>query len=419
MRDHSFGVVVDANRVERVVKIAKAQSAGGKLSRPDVESIFDVLKVAPAEQQAILLELDRNGIRVAEAPDAPLSEPAPLAVVPAGGPVPHQHVASLEEAVQAARDVIRRDRRSRRPWKRILEPREEVGLAVLVRGVDWRLDQELPAGYCASLSADDERSIAFVAFMLHNMGLVWSIAIKQSVDGLEGEDIKHYGMIGLVRAIEKFDATKGFKFSTYATRWIRQAIQRGIANDAKLIRIPVHMAERIAKVLQARDRLHALYGKSSVREIAAESGLPVDQVVECLRLSAGVVSLDKHVHGEGGDSLGDFVVEDSDLATDPAQLLDEESLHLIINDALATLSERESEILKRRHGMVTGTPQTLEEIGAHFGVTRERIRQIEVKATTGLLVAVEERGIRPLRSDPSPTKEKKDTGKKEKKSKSS
>ena len=401
---------MDAKRVERVAKIARAQATGGKLSRSDVDSIFDALKVAPAEQEAVLLELERDGTRVTETPDARLPDPTPLAAARAGAPVSEQPAVGLQESVQAAREVIRRDRRSRRPWNRILEPHEEVGFAALTRGEDLRLDQDLPVGYCASLSEVDERSIAFKAFMLHNMGLVWSIAIKHAVDGLEEEDIKHYGMIGLVRAIEKFDATKGLKFSTYATWWIKQAIQRGIANDAKLIRIPVHMTERITKVLRARDRLNALYGKCSFREIAAESSLPIDQVIECLRLSAGVVSLDKPVDGEGGDSLGDFVVEDPDLATDPGQLLDAETLRLIINDALATLTDRESEILKRRYGIVTSAPQTLEEIGAHFGVTRERIRQIEVKATTGLLLALEERGVRPSRPDLPPTKKKKGAG---------
>ena len=280
-----------------------------------------------------------------------------------------------------------------------------------------RLDQELPAGYCSALPEGDERSLAFNAFMLHNMGLVWSIASKYVVDGLDEEDIKNYGMIGLVRAIEKFDSTKGLKFSTYATWWIRQAIQRGIANDSKLIRIPVHVAERVAKVLRIRDRLLALYGKYSFSVIAAESDLPVDQVIECLRLSAGIVSLNKPIDGEGGNSLGDVVAEDPDLANDPAQLLDDEALRFLINDALATLTERESEVLKRRHGMVTGTPQTLEEIGEYFGVTRERIRQIEGAATTRLVVALAERGVRPSSSVLPSTKDNK-AGKKGKKPKS-
>lgn len=411
MQDHVFGVVADAKQVERIAKIARAQAAGGKLNRSDIDSIFDVLKVAPAEQEAVLLELERDGTRVSKTP-------APSAVARGGEPIADQPVVSLEEPVRAAREVIRRDRRSGRPWKRLLKPHEEVGMAALIRGEGVQLDQDLPAGYCASLPEGDERSIAFKAFMLHNMGLVRSIAIKYVVDGLEEEDIEHYGMIGLVRAVEKFDASKGLKFSTYATWWIKQAIQRGIANDAKLIRIPVHMAERIAKVLRARDRLHALYGKSSFREIAIESDIPVDQVIECLRLSAGIVSLDKRVDEEGGGSLGDFIIEDPDLATDPGQLLDDETMRLIINDALATLTERESEILKRRHGMAASIPQTLEEIGAHFGLTRERIRQLEVKATTGLLVALEERGVRPSRSDIPPAKRKKGSGKEGKKSKS-
>ena len=418
MQDHSFEVVVDAKRVERVVKIATAQAAGDKLSRSDIDSIFDVLKVVSADRETILLELERNGIRVTKASDASVPDAAPLGAASGSGPEPHQPVVSLEEAVQAAREVIRRDRWSRRPWKRILEPHEEMGLAALIRGADLLLDQELPVGYCASLSEGDERSIAFKTFMLHNMGLVGSLAIKYAVEGLEEEDIEHYGMIGLMRAIEKFDATKGFKFSTYATWWIKQGIKRGIDNDARLIRIPVHMAERIAKVLRVRDRLHELYGKSNLREIAIESSLSTDQVVECLRLSAGIVSLDKPIGGDGGDSLGDFVVEVSDLTADPARLLDEKSLHLIINQALATLTWRESEILKRRHGMAADEPQTLEEIGENFGLTRERIRQIEVKATTRLLAALEERGIGPPRSDPPIAKKKESSGKKKKKSKS-
>jgi RNA polymerase primary sigma factor len=406
-----LGVVVDAKQVQRIAKIASAQATGGELSRPDIDSIFDVLKVAPAEQEAVMLELERYGTRVSKTP-------APSAVAREGELVADHPVVSLEGPVRAAREVISHDRRSGRPWNRLLKAHEEVGMAALIRGEGVQLDQDLPAGYCASLPESDERSIAFNAFMLHNVGLVRSIAMKHVVEGLEEEDIEHYGMIGLVRAVEKFDASKGLKFSTYATWWIKQAIQRGIANDAKLIRIPVHMAERIAKVVRARDRLHALYGKSSFKEIAVESGMSVDQVVECLRLNAGVVSLDKHVDEEGGGSLGDFIIEDPDLATDPGQLLDAETLRSIINDALATLSARESEILKRRHGMVTSMPQTLDEIGAYFGLTRERIRQLEVKATAGLLVALEERGVRPSRSDIPPAKRKKGVGKEGKKSKS-
>jgi RNA polymerase primary sigma factor len=190
-----------------------------------------------------------------------------------------------------------------KPWKRILTAEEEVGLAALMRGPDVLLDQELPEGYRATLDATDDRALAFDALMLHNIRLVWSIARTYVADGLEPEDIAHHGMIGLRRAVEKFDATKGYKFSTYATHWIRQSISRGIENDSRLIRLPAHIIERMNQVLRIRDRMVMENGSFTVAALASETGLPFSKVMEFLRLEAGTVSLDKPVKDDG-DTLG-------------------------------------------------------------------------------------------------------------------
>jgi RNA polymerase sigma factor (sigma-70 family) len=316
-------------------------------------------------------------------------------------------VSAAEEDIRSAREVLRCDRGSRRPWNYVLSHEEEIGLAFLIRGAGIALDEELPEGYCGRLPSDDERAIAFNSFLMHNLRLVWSLSIRNDVDGLEKQDIFHHGLFGLVRAIEKFNATMGYKFSTYATWWIRQSIDRGIANESRLVRLPVHMVERVEKVFRTRERLEMRYGKSGIKDIAAEIGLSVDQVVECLRLSVGVVSLDRPVGGERWGSLRDFLAEDPERITDPAWLVDQAALRNIIDDALKALPQRYSDILKRRAGLDQDDPETLDEIGKVYGLTRERIRQIETKAVELLREELAERGIRPVNPLASTSKPKK------------
>lgn len=256
---------LDENRVTRIVRIVHARSSDGLISVRDLDGIFDVTRTDDSHRDAVLRRLPEAGVQIV--PD----EPGPTSVTD----TPSNPVSA--DDVAAARQLLDRDSGRRKPWTRILEAREEVGLAVLVRGPDIPLDHPLPEGYRTHLGAGDERARAFDALMLHNIRLVWSIARVYADDGLEAEDIAQHGMLGLRRAVEKFDATKGYKFSTYASWWIRQAITRGIANDGRLIRLPVHMTERMKKVLSAQTRLFTRTGESRLADLVDETGLSPDE----------------------------------------------------------------------------------------------------------------------------------------------
>ena len=205
--------------------------------------------------------------------------------------------------------------------------------------------------------------------MVHNMRLVWSITRTQGAGHLELEDVVQHGMLGLRRAVEKFDATQGYKFSTYATWWIRQAITRGIANEGRLIRIPVYMLEQVNKVLAIRNRILAESGTCELSRLASETGLSAEKVVECLQLASDVVSLDKPVE-EDGDTLGDFVLTLPADQADPAQLIDRMALRRLIRDALDDLTPREALIVSLREGLDNDTPLTLDAVGRMLGLTR-------------------------------------------------
>ena len=262
------------------------------------------------------------------------------------------------------------------------------------------MNRELHEGYRAGLQSADERAQAFDALMIHNMRLVWSIARTADPGHMDVEDVAQHGMLGLRRAVEKFDATQGYKFSTYATWWIRQSISRGIANEGRLIRIPVHMLEQVNKVLAVRNRILAESGTCEFSRLTAETGLSAEKVIECLRLAVGVVSLDKQVE-EDGDNLGDFVLTLPADEADPAQLIDRMALRQLIRDALSDLPPREALVLSLREGLDNDAPMTLDQIGRILGLTRERIRQIEGKARGNLRDALTKRGLEPSR--PAPT----------------
>ncbi len=240
----------------------------------------------------------------------------------------------------------------------LLTPEEETALAMRIIEGDMRAKQRLSEA---------------------NLRLVVSIAKRYVGRGMQFLDLIQEGNLGLIKAVEKFDYTKGFKFSTYATWWIRQAITRAIADQARTIRIPVHMVETINKVKKVSSQLlHKNGHEPTAEEIAEELAMPVDKVREIMRVAQEPVSLETPIGEEEDSHLGDFIPDDD--APAPADAASHTLLKEQLEEVLGSLTEREAKVLRLRFGLEDGRPRTLEEVGKEFDVTRERIRQIEAKA---------------------------------------
>ncbi|MGN1443303.1 MAG: RNA polymerase sigma factor RpoD [Acutalibacteraceae bacterium] len=329
--------------------------AAGKIDLTDIDALTIEADLEVEDIEKIYTELEANNVEVVEPTDADVFDNITMDIdIPkdyeSAAPVSDSKNIAIDDPVKVYLKEI-----GRVP---LLTPEEEIELAIRIKDGDQEAKDRLTKA---------------------NLRLVVSIAKRYVGRGMMFLDLIQEGNLGLIKAVDKFDYTKGFKFSTYATWWIRQAITRAIADQGRTIRIPVHMVETINKVKKTSNMLLHRDGKDPTPEdIAKELNMSVDKVRDILRISQEPVSLETPIGEEEDSHLGDFIPDDDALS--PADAAAMTFLKAKVNDVLETLTPREAEVLRLRFGLKDGTQQTLEEVGNAFGVTRERIRQIEAKA---------------------------------------
>ena len=340
-----------ATQLNDLVELGRSK---GKLTDQEIMDAMESFDFDPEQMDKLYEMLEANHIQVVdEFANLPLEE-LELGTEGADPEEPAEVIAaeniSVDDPVKAYLKEI-----GRVP---LLSPEEETALAMRIMEGDSKAKKRLSEA---------------------NLRLVVSIAKRYVGRGMQFLDLIQEGNLGLIKAVEKFDYTKGFKFSTYATWWIRQAITRAIADQARTIRIPVHMVETINKVKKVSSQLlHKNGHEPSAEEIATELNMPVDKVREIMRVAQEPVSLETPIGEEEDSHLGDFIPDDE--APAPAEAASHTLLKEQLDEVLTSLTEREAKVLRLRFGLEDGRPRTLEEVGKEFDVTRERIRQIEAKA---------------------------------------
>jgi RNA polymerase primary sigma factor len=367
------------DRSERALALVRRHIPTGHVTREQL-SRFGRLAGLDAKEIASLPQRTRKaGIAVLDEEPAP-TRPEPATTPgrePKPAPEPSGPMYDFPRAVAAARRLISDDRFRADPGRHLLSATEEFGLSILLRGGVDRAGVEPTDKELSALPADDIRRVARDTFVLHNTRLAYSIVLGYLGQGLEEEDLAQHGTLGLIRAVRKFDPRMGHKFSTYATWWIRQSITRAIADEGAAIRIPVHMHEKMRKVAATESALRGAGTPATAVDVALATGLDVRRVDEVRALSKVTDSLDRIV-GDGVH-LGDFLSL-LDPTPGPEEILQEMISEQAVEEWLASLPDKETDILRRHLGLNGDEPQTLEQIGRHYGVTRERIRQLEMKA---------------------------------------
>jgi len=334
----------------------------GKITMKEVNKAIDMMELDADQQDKMFEALEKMGIDIAVEEDDMLDD---ITIISGDDDfadieeVPEEEIADTATLAEglAIDDPVRMYLKEIGKVD-LLTPDEEIELAKRMSEGDEKAKQRLAEA---------------------NLRLVVSIAKRYVGRGMLFLDLIQEGNLGLIKAVEKFDHTKGYKFSTYATWWIRQAITRAIADQARTIRIPVHMVETINKVIRvSRQLLQELGHDPSPEEIAAEMGMPVQKVRDILKIAQEPVSLETPIGEEEDSHLGDFIPDDD--APEPAEVASFTLLKEQLVDVLQTLTPREEKVLRLRFGIEDGRTRTLEEVGKEFNVTRERIRQIEAKA---------------------------------------
>jgi len=400
--------------VDELIQRGRGQ---GYLSLPDLRDAFDQARVSPTEARSIIRELTEAGVVLGNeradgaraAPDLAAAtrrdggfadgglddadaDLAAMAQAQASQPADEASLSvpetDLDDQTSVMGDSVHTYLKSI-GRRQLLTAEEEVDLAKRIEAglyaehkleTERRLSKQLRADLAAV--AEDGRQAK--AHMLEaNLRLVVSVAKKYSDRGLSLLDVVQEGNLGLIRAVEKFDYTKGYKFSTYAMWWIRQAIQRGFADSARTIRLPVHVLEMLSKLSRVERDMHQRLGREPTpEELAVELDRTPDQIEELLRTSRQPISLDSTIGEDGETSIGDLI-EDVD-APEAGELVDRQIMADQLRHALDALTPREATIMSMRFGLYDGNPHTLDEIGKALGLTRERIRQLEKQSLSKL-----------------------------------